>query len=75
MTRVTLASNFLNTKEFREGTQARLNAFLVFASLLMRGPSSTEHAARIIAELQAGKTILQIIQEITSSQEFTNLLN
>jgi hypothetical protein len=74
MTRVTLASNFLNTKEFREGTQARLNAFLVFASLLMRGPNPTEHAARI-EELLAGKTIPQMIEEITTSREFTNLMN
>jgi hypothetical protein len=74
MTRVTLASNFLNTREFREGTQARLNAFLLFASLMMREPSQAEHGARI-AELQAGKTILQAIQEITSSQEFAELLN
>ena len=74
MTRVTLASNFLNTPEFRQGTQARLNAFLVFGSLLMRDPSPVELAGRI-GELQAGKTAAQLVTEIVQSTEFVASLN
>ena len=39
---VGLVVNFLLSPEFRTGTQARLNAFLLYATLLNRDPSSAE---------------------------------
>jgi hypothetical protein len=73
LSRVSLAMNFLNTTEFRTGTQARLNAFLVYASFLMRGPTSTEHSGRA-AQLQSGRSINEVIGDLLGSEEFTRIL-
>jgi hypothetical protein len=37
-----MACNFLNTPEFRQGTDARLTAFLLYATLLLRDSSDQE---------------------------------
>jgi hypothetical protein len=37
-----MACNFLNTPEFRQGTDARLTAFLLYATLLLRDSSQQE---------------------------------
>ncbi len=73
VTRVQLATAFLNTAEFRQGTGARLTAFLLYALLLQRDPTETEMNSRI-AQLSGGTPIANIVQEIVASSEFGTLL-
>jgi hypothetical protein len=73
VTRVQLATAFLNTAEFRQGTGARLTAFLLYALLLQRDPTVTEMNIRV-AQLSSGTPIRTIVQEIISAPEFGALL-
>jgi hypothetical protein len=73
-TRLSMATFFLNSQEFRIGTGPRLSAFLVFATLLQRDPSLAEFETRI-AELSSGqKTVRQIVDEIVATAEFNGTL-
>jgi hypothetical protein len=74
VTRVQLATNFLNTAEFRQGTGPRLTAFLLYSLLLLRDPGQNEMAARI-DQIAAATPVKTIVQEIIGSSEFNALLN
>jgi hypothetical protein len=74
VTRVQLATNFLNTAEFRQGTGPRLTAFLLHALLLLRDPADAEMTSRI-GQIAGSTPIKSIVQEIVSSSEFNALLN
>lgn len=77
MTRAQLATNFLNTAEFRTGRGPRLTAFLLYATLLSRDPSIIELNDRV-QQLQASPdpdaTIKSIIQQIMMTTEFSSAL-
>ena len=55
LTRAELARNVLLSREFRIGTGPRLTAFLVYATLLQRQPTTTEFdaAAALASQAQA----------------------
>jgi hypothetical protein len=72
ITRVQLASDFLNSNEFRVGIGARLTAFLLYATLLLRGPSQEEFSLRA-AQIQNGVPVRQLVDQIISSPEFSAL--
>jgi hypothetical protein len=67
--RVSLAKNFLNSQEFRVATLARLDAFLLYATLLQRDPTTSELNFRA-SQLNAGVPLLSLIQEFINSNEF-----
>jgi hypothetical protein len=68
-----LASNFLNSGEFRIGTGPRLTAFLLYATILSRAPTTQEFTQRV-AELTAKRPVKAIIEEILAGSEMTDLL-
>ena len=68
-----LASNFLNSTEFRIGTGPRLTAFLLYATLLQRGPSEQELLFRA-AQIQSGVPVRTLVEEFINSAEFAKLL-
>jgi uncharacterized protein DUF4214 len=76
-TRVAFARDLLNSAEFRQGTNARLLAFLFYATLLNRGPSSAELVMRRdqIAANPSQATVLAILTDIVNSAEFAAQLN
>ena len=67
--RAQLATNFLNSAEFRAGRGPRLTAFVLFATLLSRGPSLVEFEDRI-QQIQNGVAIRTLVQDIMNSTEF-----
>ncbi len=67
--RVQLATSFLNSAEFRQGTGPRLTVFLVYALLLQRDPFDSELALRI-AEISGRAPVKSVVQQIISSPEF-----
>jgi hypothetical protein len=69
LTRVQLAENFLNSPEFRNGTGARLTAFLLYAVLLGRDASPADRELRI-AQLQSGIALRTLVSQFLSTQEF-----
>lgn len=71
--RAQLASNFLNSNEFRTGTGPRLTAFLLYATLLQRDPSTQELVYRG-GQIQSGVPVRNLVDEMLNSQEFSNLL-
>jgi hypothetical protein len=73
VSRVQLATNFLNSNEFRVGTGPRLTAFLLYALLLQRDPTADERAARE-AQIGGGADIKPLIAELLNSGEFSTLL-
>jgi hypothetical protein len=73
VTRVQLATNFLNSNEFRIGTGPRLTAFLLYALLLQRDPSPVERAQRE-GQISGGAVVKDLIAEILTTQEFNALL-
>ena len=73
VSRVQLATNFLNSNEFRVGTGPRLTAFLLYALLLQRDPTTSERAARE-AQIAGGADIKALIAELLNSGEFSTLL-
>ena len=73
ITRAQLASNFLNSNEFRVGTGPRLTAFLLYATLLQRGPTQTELLLRS-TQIQNGVPVRTMVDQILASQEFADLL-
>jgi hypothetical protein len=67
--RIDMATSFLNSAEFRQGTQARLTAFLLFATLLQRNPTSAEMAFRE-GQLAGGVPVASIAGDFLNSAEF-----
>jgi hypothetical protein len=71
MTRADLAYLFLNSDEFRQKLDARLTAFLLYATLLLRDASPDEMALRMGQLANATPaTVKQIVGEIIQSPEF-----
>jgi hypothetical protein len=69
LTRVQTARNFLNSDEFRIRQASRLSAYLLYATLLQRDPSSTELTARTI-QIDAGTPIAVLADQFILSPEF-----
>jgi hypothetical protein len=72
--RVELARRFLNSQEFREGANARLTAFLLYATLLHRDATETEREL-IRLRIASGEPSLSVIQDFVTSAEFNLLLS
>jgi hypothetical protein len=72
-TRGQLAAAFLASPEFAMGVEPRLTAFLLYATLLLRDPSSLERSDAI-AQIAAGTPAQALIEQFISSAEFTNRL-
>jgi hypothetical protein len=77
MTRVAFARDLLNSSEFRKGKNARLLAFLFYATLLNRGPGSAELIMRRdqIAANSSDAALLAIITDIVNSDEFNRQID
>jgi hypothetical protein len=73
LTRVQLATNFLNSPEFREGTGPRLTAFLLYALILQRDPMVSERALRE-SQIASGTDLTGLMAEFLNSPEFQQLL-
>jgi hypothetical protein len=73
LSRGQLASNFLNSSEFRIGFGPRLTAFLLYATLLTRDASPSELSS-IEARLKGGMSLRPVVDEILSSVEFRSVL-
>jgi uncharacterized repeat protein (TIGR02543 family) len=73
LTRVQLATNFLNSGEFRTGTGPRLTAFVLYACTLLRDPTTAERDS-IISDLQASVPIRTVIAGLLAKAEFAALL-
>jgi hypothetical protein len=74
ITRAQLASNLLNSDEFRNGTGPRLTAFLLHALVLLRDPTDGEMNARM-TQIGTGTPVKSVVEQIVNSPEFTILLN
>jgi ligand-binding sensor domain-containing protein len=74
ISRAQLASNFLNSTEFRVGTGPRLTAFLLFATLLQREISASEFQ-NYSSRVAGGTPVRDLLDEIVNSAEFVNALN
>jgi hypothetical protein len=71
LTRTQLAMNFLNSTEFRQGTGARLTAFLLYATMLLRDPTPAEMSLRMSQLSGATQdTIKALLGEIIATPEF-----
>ena len=68
-----LAVTFLSLEEFRNHSNARLDAFLLYAALLQRDASTPELNNRI-AQLSGGTPISSLVTDILNSPEFASLL-
>jgi hypothetical protein len=68
-TRAQLATNLLNSEEFRIGTGPRLTAFLLYATVLFRDPTAAEFS-NAIALLSQGTDRLEVIRTVLNSTEF-----
>ncbi|HYP15470.1 MAG TPA: DUF4214 domain-containing protein, partial [Bryobacteraceae bacterium] len=73
ISRAQLASNFLNSEEFRQGTGPRLTAFLLYALILQRDPTPEERALRI-SQIASGADLTALMAELLASSEFSALL-
>jgi hypothetical protein len=72
-TRTVVARSFLNSPEFRQGTGGRLNAFLLYATLLLRDGSPTERAS-IEAQLINPAQLQPLVTAFANSAELNALL-
>jgi hypothetical protein len=71
LTRAQLASNFLNSPEFRQGTGARLTAFLLYATLLQRDPSPADLQFRMNQLANATQaTVKALVADFINTPEF-----
>jgi hypothetical protein len=68
-----LAVTFLNLEEFRNRSNAKLDAFLLHAVLLQRDVTLTEFNNRV-AQLSSGTPIGTLVGDILNSPEFASLL-
>jgi M6 family metalloprotease-like protein len=73
--RVQTAANLLNSAEFRAGVGPRLTAFLLYACLLQRDPSSSERALRIAQVQAAAPELATLIGEIVNGPEFRTVVD
>lgn len=71
--RIGMALNFLNSTEFRTRVDSRLTAFLLYATLLGRGPTPAELENRRV-QIQSGVPVRQLVQEFIASAEFLDRL-
>jgi len=71
--RTNMALGFLASPEFQGGTSPRLIAFLLYAGLLQRDPTTTERNA-LTAQIQAGTTVPTAALNILNSVEFADFL-
>lgn len=71
--RPALAAAFLNSEEFRISTTSRLTAFLLYACLLGREPSSEELVWRM-QQITDGTAPSKLIADFVNSAEFNNQL-
>lgn len=74
VSRPELARRFLNSSEFRVGTEPRLTSFLLHAALLLRESTAPEHLTAM-TKINGGISLSALIQEILQGTEFTSLLN
>jgi hypothetical protein len=72
--RAVIASSFLNSPEFRSGADARITAFLLYATLLFRDGSATERQ-ELINRLQGGASLAQVLADVVNGTEFAAQLN
>jgi uncharacterized protein YkwD len=72
MSRAVMTRDLLNSVEFRTGKNARLLAFLLYATLLNRDPTTAEYTLRRdqIAANSSDSALLAIITDIVNSTEF-----
>jgi hypothetical protein len=77
MSRVAFARDLLNSAEFRIGKNARLLAFLFYATLLNRGPGTAEYVMGRdqIAANPSEATVMAILAELVNLSEFNAQLN
>jgi hypothetical protein len=73
-TRSQVATSFLNSAEFRQGTGPRLSAFLLYATLVLRDGTPGE-LAEIRTRIAGGVPLRTLLLEIISGPEFTSVLN
>jgi hypothetical protein len=74
VSRVQLATAFLNTPEFRQGAGPRLSAFLLFGTLLQRNPTGAE-GLQYVNALASGVSLSTAVEQILSSTEFNQRLD
>ncbi len=67
--RVRLAELFLKSTEFRIGTDRRLTAFLLYATLLLRDPSASEFELRK-TQIGSGVPVVNLINDIIQTSDF-----
>jgi hypothetical protein len=68
--RVQIAENFAYSQEFQNLLGGRLTAFLLYACLLQRDPTTAELNG-VVAQVAAGATLQSLIAQIITSAEFT----
>jgi hypothetical protein len=68
-----LACNFLNTDEFRSGSDARLTAFLLYATLLLRD-STQEERTNVREILEANPNALDALLDLFANSPEINIL-
>ena len=73
-TRIQLASNFLNSTEFRITTGPRLTAFLMYACLLQRDPGASERTS-MINQVKASTPVRTLVDGIIGATEFQGIVN
>jgi hypothetical protein len=71
-TRTELARNFLDSEEFRQGTGAKLTAFLLYMAVLGRDTVSTEFDD-IVNLLKSGKSVNEAISSLVGTPEFAGI--
>lgn len=71
--RINLATNFLNSPEFRITTGPRLTAFLLYALLLQRDPSPSE-LQTLVSRIGSGTPATVPISELLASYEFLRIV-
>jgi hypothetical protein len=72
--RADMANNFLNSNEFRTGTDTRLTVFLLYAALLQRDPSADDRTFWT-AQINSGTPLINVISAFVGSPEFNAALN
>jgi hypothetical protein len=73
ISRVTLAERFLASSEFLRGSNTRIQASLLFWSLLQRDPSPAEREL-LIKDLRAGTLISTIADRLMLDEEFQEII-
>ncbi len=73
-TRAQLATNFLNTQEFRNGRGPRLTAFLLYATLLFRDPTPAEQQS-LENTIKADIPLKTIVKGFFALPEFSTIIN